>query len=592
MKKTAILRFEHLIFLLLLFSVLLLTSIIITGCDGGGTPKSVNYRTGTEGLVIEFKTNNPPETVGEEDSFAVLLGMQNKGAFDLTYDNKEYGTVFYNYDPFYLEEEPTISSWAYDGEILLAGKSNSYPNGESTFVELTRFKVKKLEEQLETSKTQIFVNACYPYETFLSEEVCIDTNIYGENLRNQVCQKKNLDLSSQGAPIAITSVEVDMLPVQGKIRPSFKIIINNKGRGTVLSPVKTSEISQACNSFSKESFNKVSIRAALSNLSLECKPEIVRLVDDEGYAYCYVKDENLLGRVDNYNAILNVKLNYLYSQSISQDITIKRRPSFDINFSAYTCLDKTNGENCDYNDPNNVCYESKCISKCNYCAKNPSDTICNPAVQSKNQNFDFTSVFSCTCDKELCIKLEKEDRCVFNYCPGAMYCCDQDLKNPQPSFYFNATKSANPPNYYVTELNAQLICKDDESGCKNETWLLLLPSTLSQCPTDKSEYKSYDKDTYTIKYEGQDQVYLCLYVEDNAGNSNIAKSRLIKLGNNYCSSKNCETPNENGCICGSGFANRLTSEKQLYCCEPSIGSYIADSQSKCHEYCKSSSITT
>src|SRR4030042_1767216 len=90
----------------------------------------------------------------------------------------------------------------------------------------------------ESHNALISATYCYDYATTAKMDVCIDPDIYGKQPQ-KVCTVAGKSLSSQGAPIAVNKVDVEMLPFsKDSIKPQFTIHVQNVGDGTVIASGK------------------------------------------------------------------------------------------------------------------------------------------------------------------------------------------------------------------------------------------------------------------------------------------------------------------------------------------------------------------
>lgn len=328
---------------------MLLILLVIMGCNTKKNSKPVTREeifTGTDALVFNFLKNAPPpevyaSTETEKSQFSVVVELKNKGAYYIKEDE--------GYLTLILEEDyMSLGRWGYGEEIRqsdnnqtifsLEGKSLSNPLGGRA-VTAIRVNARKLPEKLsETHKSSILLTACYKYQTEVYENVCIDTDVYGLRGMDKSCKVEDLSLKSQGAPIAITKVEVEMLPHenQTKIKPLFTIHVENKGNGEVIK-ANQDVIRSACSSESlkiKEKdlnvayindLNVVYIKAYLSGeeYELDCAPEFIKLRQKQGFVRCRLK-EGKEKKYGTYESPLIIKLDYGYMQTIAKEVTIKR----------------------------------------------------------------------------------------------------------------------------------------------------------------------------------------------------------------------------------------------------------------------------
>ena len=209
----------------------MIVSILISGCGGGKrNPQIPAIYTGTEGVAIEFMPNIPPKKIYEDQSFTVVVKLHNRGAYSLNgTNNYNFGVVQLDYDPLYFTEIQRST------EFVLMGKSMDYPKGDILLQEVSFMTANKILGTRVAPKSKITASVCYPYETTLSKEVCIDQDFL-KIQKNPVCTNPGIySLSSQGAPIAITKIEADMLPMGGDIvQPVFRITLKNVGKGLVI----------------------------------------------------------------------------------------------------------------------------------------------------------------------------------------------------------------------------------------------------------------------------------------------------------------------------------------------------------------------
>jgi len=427
---------KKLFFYGLLLCLALCMTLFLCSCQSnGGQYKDANYHQGTKGLLLTFLQQSPPSELYEQSTFTVSLALENRGAVDVMDTN--YGILSISFDPFYIdasgiqksERVDVTSNSIHITGIQLSGKSVYHPTGSETFLTIPNFKVNAIKGQREQPSTKLFTSLCYPYTTVFAGLVCVDMSSYGENLRNQVCSQKDLTLSDQGAPIAITRVEVDNQPAGNDvIRPVYVIHIKNKGTGSVLSPALAStDFDRVClfTDLNREDFNTVQVKAFLSeSKQLECNPSPVKLIQGEGFTRCQVSDQDLVLGHQNYEAPLSVNLSYIYLESNSKEIKIKRLNVYgNLTTSATGCL------------PFEVQYDDKCISKCDYCAMNKGGSFCQPST-GPTVNYALGG-FACQCSKDKCSGLSEGGLCAYTtepesaLCPGNSYCCQVQCSSSQ-----------------------------------------------------------------------------------------------------------------------------------------------------------------
>lgn len=405
----------------LLGTLLMVVTFSLSSCNLSQLPKEVNYFVGSKGMEMMFLETSPPKEVYENATFPITIYVENRGAFNVAED--KYAIMSISFDPFYVELfNMQTSSAVTVGKnsvilkgIQLNGKSRYNPSGVETFLSFPNFRAKSVMGQREQPFTQISSTLCYPYATTLSQMVCIDLNIYGENQRTQACKQANSALSDQGAPVAITMVEAENQPVGNNVvRPVFTVHVQNKGSGTVLTPYDNpAEMDRVCTfqDLYREDFNTIQVTATLSNdKELICTPNPVRLFNNEGFTRCQVSDEDLIMGYQNYQTPLTINLSYIYLTSISRRIDIKR-------LNEYGQMLNTNQSTLSYEIQPGVI-------RCDYCGSNPGAAGCQPE-QTTAKTINWQRGFACQCSFTTCSSLYHDGLCVPfpNYCPGASYCC-------------------------------------------------------------------------------------------------------------------------------------------------------------------------
>ncbi|MBU3941992.1 MAG: hypothetical protein KKF74_03700 [Nanoarchaeota archaeon] len=302
----------------IILPVIIILVLFISGCIQNPfvtTTTQDDFRTGSQGILMEFLTNAPPSEIYEEYPFQIGVILKNTGAYDT-----KNGFISFTIEEDYMElmnqNQETIS-------FSLKGKSVSLPTGDQ-LIKTVKANTKKIDEQSEKHESTILVSTCYQYQTKKDITICIDTDVYDLKKMQKVCLVKDITLTPQGAPVAITKIESEMLPAEDDnlIKPAFKIQIKNVGNGEVIDKDKISDICSSEPVDYKE-LNIVDIKVMLSNEELECKPEPLKLKDNEDEVRC-ILEKGISKDKATYTSPLTIELNYGYTYSISKKIIIKK----------------------------------------------------------------------------------------------------------------------------------------------------------------------------------------------------------------------------------------------------------------------------
>jgi len=334
--------------LFLVAMLFLLLSISACSKKKAVEKKLEDIRTGTQGIVMNFLPNAPPNKIHvdiDSNTFDVILEARNKGAYPQPEDvgsiQNNFGYVFLSgYDPKIIEFKTSAGSYInYLKPTTLEGKSTINPNGGldiltfNGIVNVNNLKVEKYEPTL-------LATSCYYYETTAGPSVCIDPNPYSVTTEKKVCQVQSVSLSNQGAPIAVTRIDEEALAG----RTQFKITIKNVGGGDVIKSLDKCATSK----ITREDIDKLSVYwVSISDKALECGPYaegpygeslvggrttstsggVVRLISGEGFIICNFQKENYKESITAFTTPIFIKLGYGYRTSIEKKIQIKKEIS-------------------------------------------------------------------------------------------------------------------------------------------------------------------------------------------------------------------------------------------------------------------------
>jgi hypothetical protein len=307
----------------LIFISLALCLIFLVGCSGSGSggrqSTTSNYRTGTSGLEFQFRTNAPPATVFAEDSsFPVALEVFNRGVYPGENEQSVSAKVFFTgFDKRLITGLDNVQDVVFEPE---EAKTRYNPEGGFNVLDATGTVLSSYfkDSKVDVYETKINAILCYNYKTKATIDVCVDPSPNKLNER-EVCTPGTTGSSSQGAPVAITSVE--SVPQKGKAR--FVITLSNVGAGDI---IRESVISSCIDTavVKREDYDKVILEeVALGGNSLDCTPSLneeVRMSNGKGVIVCKadIGDETLPA----YRSILTVGLSYGYKKSAEKTLRI------------------------------------------------------------------------------------------------------------------------------------------------------------------------------------------------------------------------------------------------------------------------------
>ncbi len=304
--------------------LVILLIIMLFGCQGttSGQPKQPQeFRSGTTGLLMQYVNNLPPARLFDRDQVNIMIQVENQGTSPL-------GSTT---DRIYLSGfDPTIITG-----IDTTGTPIPTLEPRSAFVtqggrDAVSWKgqIRSLtDKRVDKYSPLLLATACYTYETTGTAQVCLDPNPYQSTSQQKVCIPTAVGLGSQGAPIAITSVDVQSQPAKTR----FVISVTNSGGGTVFK--YGPQYINKCSPYSQGlAFDEVdfvhladitilgrSIKSGCKGLD---KDGHLRLTNGQAQLFCEVD----LNEQSAFLSPLTITLRYGYRQSIAKPIEIRAVP--------------------------------------------------------------------------------------------------------------------------------------------------------------------------------------------------------------------------------------------------------------------------
>lgn len=306
---------------------MLIVVVFLVSCGtvaGGQTPADTAaalraVQTGSQGVVVTLLPNNPPPLIYDQNELIILAEVRNRGNYNL-----EPGECFVQvtgFDPNILRGINVPRTCA-DVSGMLEGKNVYNLEGGFNQLEFQSQNINLPPGVLEYNPTLNFVS-CYIYHTTANPSVCVDPLFYQVTAQQKTCIPHDVALGGgQGAPVAVSSVGVDMVGGKG----IFEITIQNIGGGRVLSPDANV---QSCGdaSIDRTDLDKLrvdSVRLGGVGASLDCKPRdrYVRLNNNMGKLICTAD----LPQTSAFETPLMIDLSYGYIQSFVRSIKIVSTP--------------------------------------------------------------------------------------------------------------------------------------------------------------------------------------------------------------------------------------------------------------------------
>jgi hypothetical protein len=310
--------------------------ISASGCNlvkKDNSAESAEFERGPSGLVMGFVPNYPGSSYmvseGTNEEIWVMIDLNNKGTYpEEGYFSRGFVAIS-GFDSNIIRFDENLKGLS--GKFLQAA-SPVNPLGGFDTVEF-RGEIVESQVTIDEYKPTILATACYPYSTKASPGVCIDPRPFDDR-QEKVCYIGSQELTTQGAPVAVTKIEQEAST--SKIQ--FKISIENVGDGDVLKPdTAGSAILDKCNPLSRDAldrkdFDRVQVKkieiGGVNLLNGKCGPfadgtnNLVQLFEGKGFIICTMDVPQDVPSA--YTTPLNIELGYNYRSSISKSIRISK----------------------------------------------------------------------------------------------------------------------------------------------------------------------------------------------------------------------------------------------------------------------------
>jgi len=330
--------------------------IIISGCNnssgigggkgsGGSISGSKDFYKGTSALSINFVKDMPPAEVYDKNSdFVIGLELKNEGA-----ENVSEGVMTVSVERDYIELKGILqqrnSLVSYENiegkpnalKFNLGGKSILLPSGEKGIIYFNAA-ARELAEESQALTSKISVNSCYKYKTVASPSVCVDADYTNTNPFQKSCVVSDVSIDSQGAPVAVTKIESEMVPSTDDtsiIKPRFIITVKNLGNGEV---IREDKVEGACSSerLGQGEWNNIKVKAYISTMTDEKNKLDCNIIGgdkyDNGTLILKQKEDSIRCSYEEgfkqikgtFSSPLYIILDYGYTDTISKDVKIRK----------------------------------------------------------------------------------------------------------------------------------------------------------------------------------------------------------------------------------------------------------------------------
>jgi hypothetical protein len=203
--------------------VIVLLAVFLVGCgsSGGGDAKT-NFKTGSGGLRMSFLNNAPPDKIYPNSDFRIILNLENQAAYDLI--NGEVSIL--GLDGKYFQVSPLQQVFP-----ILEGKNLLNPSGGKAFMEFEG-RAGQLFQNAQSYRGNYFIKTKYHSAMEFSDTVCLSPRLY-EIYDSGCTPQEKKGYSGQGAPLAISDIELVAYPIGAGAKLEFRVRLRNLGQGLI-----------------------------------------------------------------------------------------------------------------------------------------------------------------------------------------------------------------------------------------------------------------------------------------------------------------------------------------------------------------------
>ncbi|MBN2458000.1 hypothetical protein JXB31_02630 [Candidatus Woesearchaeota archaeon] len=302
---------------LVAFLITILSVAIVSCAPTDENTPDMDYRTGTDGISVNFMSGSPPAKVYEKSPLYLVAEVRNQGAFDNNPTSLGHVTL-HGFDVTAMPFQGAENNNYVKVPLPAVQGKGAYLN-EGGYDTVT-FEIDDNALRVpygDKYEPTLMLSTCYVYRTIATPTVCIipDPQLL---LKNKVCEPRTITMKSQGGPVAVTKVEEEIM----RESVNFVITIENVGGGNVIS--RSSLADCPFNLDRYEKLNTVDVTASMRTAKLlSCVPDkSVRLVDGKGTIFC----KFALKETAPYTTPLNIQLDYAYNTNTKRTLEIAKIP--------------------------------------------------------------------------------------------------------------------------------------------------------------------------------------------------------------------------------------------------------------------------
>lgn len=208
-------------FTIFIMLILLFTLLFVVGCTNTEpTTTNVNFKVGFAKPLVEFVSNNPPQSIYPNSNFHIMMELDNKMAYDM--ENTKISLI--GIDEMYFKLDKSNEDIGF-----LEGRSLYNQDGGMTIIDIPAVSG-DLFGGAEKYVNDYYLKLNYNSKVEFGESVCVSSALY--DIYDSGCHyNPKMSFTGQGAPVGVVTLEQAVYPAGAGADIEFIATFKNRGTG-------------------------------------------------------------------------------------------------------------------------------------------------------------------------------------------------------------------------------------------------------------------------------------------------------------------------------------------------------------------------
>ncbi|MFW6025384.1 MAG: hypothetical protein ACOCRX_03495 [Candidatus Woesearchaeota archaeon] len=316
--------------IMIIISLLLVVSLL-SSCDVNTDEESEeqfifggnSYAGGTNGIEFSFERDSPPETIYNDDTFEIVLEVENLGEYDISQDEMAFTVWNLPTNRFNLGSSEIGASLNSELLGVLTDDGDKIPGDRDEIIVESGVSSSLSEDDIPVGGMPFTIKAgaCYRYKTESIANVCL---VGDDRNPDQVCDpNSNPELINSGSPIQVKNFKQSL----SGSRININFIVSHEGDGEIF----YNDDSLECSGREINEKNLIDISISSPRAEIDCNFDDgtsgdvqsgeLKLYNNERFVTCEIRNID-----DSMNRMMpfEMELDFIYYQDIQKEIFLRR----------------------------------------------------------------------------------------------------------------------------------------------------------------------------------------------------------------------------------------------------------------------------